>query len=82
MLRLLMYITTVDVKDIPGVKYYQTDNFEIEFTSPLESSWCVDGEELLPYSQKYTFTVKKEMKMLVPKENTNKLFAEQKEETI
>lgn len=74
--KLLVLASTVDVKTIPNITYYQTDNFEIEFTSPLESSWCVDGEELLPYSQKYTFTVKKEMKMLVPKENTNKLFAE------
>ena len=31
MLKMLVLISTMDVKDIPGIKYYQTNNFEIEF---------------------------------------------------
>ena len=33
MLRLLVLATTIDVKTIPNVTYYQTDNFELEFLS-------------------------------------------------
>ncbi len=72
--RLLLLVSTVDVKTIPDITYYQTDNFEIEFLSPLETSWCIDGEEYKTTTQKYTFTVNQDMKMLVPKDNIKKLF--------
>jgi len=76
MVKMLVMATNVDVKDIPNVTYYQTNNFEIEFLSPRETSWCLDGEEYKTDTNKFTFTVEQSMKMLVPKENINKLFDE------
>lgn len=76
MLKLLVLATTMDVKNIPGVTYYQTDNLEIEFLNKPKSSWCIDGEEYKNDSMKYTFNVKQTMKMLVPRENMKKLFKE------
>ncbi|MBQ3420166.1 MAG: diacylglycerol kinase family lipid kinase [Romboutsia sp.] len=63
-----------DIKDIPGVTYYQTNNFEIEFLSKLKKSWCIDGEEYKTRKKKYTFKLDKIMQMLMPKENVEKLF--------
>lgn len=76
MLKMLVLISTMDVKDIPGIKYYQTNNFEIEFLTKPKTSWCIDGEEYKSASNKFSFRVEQNMKMLVPKENIKKLFDE------
>lgn len=76
MLKMLVLATSVDVKEIPNVTYYQTDNFEIEFLSEMNNSWCMDGEEYKSDNKKFTFRVEQSMKMLVPKENIDKLFNE------
>ena len=73
--KLLLLVTSVDLKTIPGITYYQTDNLEIEFES-LGTSWCLDGEEMKADTQKFIFRVEQNMKMLVPKENLNILFKE------
>ena len=72
--RLLVQIGNVDAKNIPGVTYYQTNNFEIEFLSPVNTSWCLDGEEYKIDNYKYEFHVEQSMKMLVPDENSKELF--------
>ena len=66
-----------DIKDIPGITYYKTDNFEIEFLDPPKTSWCIDGEEYKNPSLKYVFKVDKCMKMMTPKENMEYLFEEE-----
>lgn len=76
MLKILVLISTMDVKDIPDITYYQTNHFEIEFQTGLKTSWCIDGEELKTKAKKFEFCVEQNMKMLVPKENINKLFDE------
>ena len=76
MLKMLVLVSTMDVKKIPGITYHQTDNLEINFLTGPKSSWCIDGEEYKSSSMNYIFKVEKSMKMLVPKENMNKLFEE------
>lgn len=76
MLKMIVQISTMDVKDIPKVKYYRTDNLEIEFLDSPKTSWCIDGEEYKSTSTKFSFKVEQSMKMLVPKENMNDLFDE------
>ena len=76
MFKMFVLVNTRDVKDIPGVKYYRTDNFEIEFLDKPKTSWCIDGEEYKSNDLKFNFRVEQSMKMLVPKENINKLFDE------
>lgn len=76
MIKMMVLATTVDVKTIPNVTYYQTDNLEIEFLSDSKLSWCVDGEEYKVEDNKIKFRLEQSMKMLVPNENINKLFNE------
>ena len=76
MIRILFLAATVDVKTIPNVTYYQTDNFEIEFLSKEDNSWCIDGEEYKTENNKLVFSLEQSMKMLVPNENAEKLFTE------
>ena len=76
MLKMVVLASTIDVKDIPGVTYYRTNNFEIEFLDPPKTSWCIDGEQYKSTRTQFKFEVSQELKMLVPEENINKLFEE------
>ena len=76
MLKMLVLLTTIEVKDIPGITYYRTNNFEIEFKNKQKKSWCIDGEEFKKRTKKFVFFVEQNMKMQVPKENLKKLFKE------
>ena len=73
-LKMLVQLTTRDVKNVPGITYYQTDNLEIEFLNKPKTSWCVDGEEYKIDKSKFKFRVEKSIEMLMPKENVEKLF--------
>ena len=74
MIRMLTLVLNLDIKDIPGITYYQTNNFEIEFLNDIKTSWCVDGEEYKEKNNKFTFSVNQNMKMKIPNEKIDKLF--------
>ena len=73
-LKMLVQVTMKDVKEVPGITYYQTNNFEIEFLNKRKTSWCIDGEEYPSSSNKFTFKVEQKIKMLIPRTNAKKLF--------
>lgn len=74
MIRTLFLLSNSEIKDVPGIEYYQTSNLEIEFLDAPVTSWCIDGEELESKNNKYVFKVDKNMKMMVPEEKVNELF--------
>ena len=74
MIKMLVLIQTLDVKDIPEITYYRTDNLEMEFIDPPKTSWCLDGEEYKTSSVKFNFDLKQCIKMQVPKKTINEIF--------
>ena len=76
LLKLIVMLNNMDVKDIPGITYYQTNDFEIEFLDKPKSSWCIDGEEYKNGNNKFVFRVEQNMKMQIPTESAEKLFDE------
>lgn len=76
-LKMMVQATTRDLKKVPGITYYQTNNLEIEFLNKPKTSWCIDGEEYKSNNKKFTFKVDKTSKMLMPKENIKTLFKKQ-----
>lgn len=62
-----------DIKNIPNIKYYKTDNIEIIFDK-IPNSWCVDGEKYSHENKVFTLKLDNRSKMLLPKKNTSKLF--------
>ncbi len=80
MLKMLFLINNMDVKDIPGITYYQTNYLELEFLNKPKTSWCIDGEEYNVWDNKLIFKVNKSTKMLMPRENIKKLFQEENKE--
>ncbi len=74
LVKMFILLNAMDIKDIPGITYYKTDNLELEFLDPPKTSWCIDGEEYKSPTTKFTFCVEKGLKMLMPKENIKELF--------
>lgn len=78
LIKIASIILTSQVKNMPGVEYYKTNNFKVKFkTTP--PSWVIDGEEYTHNTNEFTFTINKEINMLLPKKNIVKLFKEMEE---
>ena len=63
-----------EIKNMPGVEYYKTNNFKVVFDK-MPPSWVIDGEEYEHKEKAFEFTISKEMYMLVPTKNIVKLFS-------
>ena len=72
--KLLVLASSIDLKKIDNITYYQTSHFELEFLDSINTSWCLDGEEYKTNETKFIFDVDQSMKMLIPKENIHDLF--------
>lgn len=78
LLKTFYLIRTKDIKDIPNIKYFKTDNLKLVFDKIPTSSWCIDGEELEHETLEFMFKIDKSSYMLLPKKNVNKLFEDDK----
>lgn len=74
MLAMFFKLFNMEIKDVPGITYYQTNNFYLEFLTPPKTSWCIDGEEYKKANVKYYFKIEQKIKMLLPKTNLKTLF--------
>lgn len=75
-LKSVQMLLTQDLKDIPGITLYKTNNFEITFSESFNNSWCIDGEEYEYNGKTFKFSVDKSMNMLLPARNVKQLFEE------
>ena len=63
-----------DIRTIDGLTYYKTNEFKITFDEIPEDSWCLDGEEMKHNNKNFNFCISKEVNVLLPKTNIDKLF--------
>lgn len=63
-----------EIKNMPGLIYYRTNNFKIKFDE-VPPSWVIDGEEFKHNSKTFEFKINKEVNMLLPSKNIVKLFS-------
>ena len=73
-LKAIYMLKTDRVTQAPGVYYYRTNKLEIEFNKPIKNNWCIDGEMFDKQTTKYVITIDKELKILMPRKNVDKLF--------
>ena len=59
------HFNSIEIKDIPGVDYFQTNNLKIEFSEEPNISWGIDGEEFISKEKVYEFRMEKNMKMQI-----------------
>ena len=68
-----MLIAT-DAEHVDGFESYRTNKMIIEFEEAPKKAWCVDGEKLEIRTKKYVIKNEKNVKVLMPKKNIDKLF--------
>jgi len=66
-------LKTSDVSYVSGIEVYKVSDLKIRFKD-IDKSWCVDGEEYKCFKNLYEFSLKKDVKMLIPNKNIKKLF--------
>lgn len=73
-IRAIYMLKTNRVTEAPGVYYYRTNRLEIEFEENITNPWCIDGEKLEEKTNKYVITIDKNLKIMMPSKNVDKLF--------
>ena len=73
-IRCVYMLKTNRITQAPGVYFYKTNKLEIEFEDDIFNNWCIDGEKLDENPKKYTIEIDKDLKIMMPKKNTDALF--------
>ena len=79
LVKTLILIIKDGITNVPGIYCHTCKDLEINFKEPVKNNWTIDGEKLKDEQTKYTFTINKELHLLVPKKNISKLFVNQKD---
>ena len=74
LIRMVSMLKRQDIRTIEGLTYYKTNEFKITFDEVPEDSWCLDGEEMKHNNKTFNFCISKEVNVLLPKVNIDKLF--------
>lgn len=74
LLKMISMLKKQDIRTIPNLKYYKTDKIKIIFDEVPNDSWCLDGEEMKHNNKEFNFCISKEVNVLLPKTNIDKLF--------
>lgn len=70
----LYFLTMYDVHKVPGIYSYKTDKLKLKFIDEPKKPWCIDGEMLDSLDSKYEITIDRDIKMMIPSKNIDKLF--------
>ena len=79
-IKTLYFFALYDASKIPGFYFYQTDNLQIKFNSPLKKPLCIDGESFDDMSGSYNIKIDHDVYVLMPSKNINNLFVNDKKE--
>ncbi len=74
LVKTLLLIMNKGITNVPGIYCHSCDKLEIHFKESIKNNWTIDGEKLKDERKSYTFTINKDLKMLLPKKNIEKLF--------
>lgn len=74
LVKTLILLVKTGITNVPGIYCHTSDEIEINFIEKVKNNWTIDGEKLKDERKKYTFTINKDLKMLLPKKNIPKLF--------
>lgn len=75
----LYYLAVYDATRVPGLNFHKTNYLKIKFNTPLDKAWCIDGEELKPIDDSYEIRIEKNVRILMPTKNVDKLFINKKD---
>ena len=75
-IRSLYFLTLYDVEKVPGMHFYKTNNIKIKFAEKPKKNWCIDGEMLNNNDLSFNISIDRDMQMMIPKKNVDKLFVD------
>lgn len=78
-IKAVLKLSKNDITKVPGFSFYKTNNLKIEFDTVPGKAWCIDGEELKEKNLVYEIKIVKNIKVLLPNKNLDKLFMEDKQ---
>lgn len=61
--------------NVSGLEFHRASNIKITFDEHPKKAWCVDGEKLEIRTKTYEIKNEREVQILMPKNNIDKLFA-------
>lgn len=67
-------LLTSNASEVDGFEFYRTSNIKIHFKKYPKKAWCVDGEKLEIRTKSYEIHNEKNVQILMPKKNIDKLF--------
>lgn len=76
-LRTLYYLRKTDITHVPGFYFHKTDNIKIRINDESKVSWCIDGERLDIDTPEVEIKVDRNVKIMIPKVNVDKLFVDE-----
>lgn len=71
-------LMTTNIEKISGVEFYKTNHLEIKFADYPKKAWCIDGEKLDRAVLNYDISNVRNVKIMMPKKNINKIFVNKK----
>ena len=77
-MKTLYYLRKNDISHVPGFYFHKTDNLKIRVNDERKLAWCIDGEKLEIDSEEVEIKIDKNVKIMIPKTNIDKLFIENK----
>ncbi|MBP3766309.1 MAG: YegS/Rv2252/BmrU family lipid kinase [Bacilli bacterium] len=72
--RSLYHLKDDDIKTLNGFKFYKTNYLKIKFDKPILKGWSIDGEELIDKNEEFEIKIVRNVKILIPNKNIEKLF--------
>ena len=73
-IRSLYFLTMYDIEKVPGIHFYKTDKIKFKFAERPKKNWCIDGEMLDDDKKMFNISIDRNIKMMIPKKNIDKLF--------
>lgn len=73
-IRSLYFLTMYDIEKVPGIHFYKTDKIIMKFADVPKKNWCIDGEKLDDDGKTFNISIDRNIQMMIPKKNIDKLF--------
>lgn len=78
MIKTFTILMTTDIERVSGVEFYKTNHLEIKFADYPKKAWCIDGEKLDRAVLNYEISNVRNVKIMMPKKNIDKIFVNKK----
>ncbi len=73
-LKSLYFLRKSDITKVPGFYFYRTDSIKIKLKELPRKNWCIDGEKLKSKEKTYEISIIKNIPMLLPEKELDKIF--------